>query len=159
VANYQYFADGGFVAIGESAPQIDAPRDWMIWHFTQLPNLQSIVNSGALVSDDSVGIHATVADARIKETRRRRVVSALGYPGGRAVSAHVPFYYAAKSPMLNRVTRAGAEVTDSILFLGVRVGDVLDAELQWCASDGNAAAGVTQFSNELSNLGITFRTT
>lgn len=149
-----FFADGGFVGHNRG-PHIDAPLDWMVWHFTRLDYLPEIVQCGQLVCDDAVSPRSgSVASAEVKALRRQREITAPGYPAGRRVSQHVPFYFAAKSPMLFYVSRNfSQEVLDSLVFLGVRIGDIVDLGLEWVASNGNAATFLTQFSADIGTLG------
>jgi len=152
--NLGFFADGGFVG-HHHGPHLDAPHDWMVWHFTRLEYLAEIIDSGKLVCDEAVTPRVgSVASPEVKALRRRREIVAPGYPVGRRVSEHVPFYFAAKSPMLFYVSRNNPqEVLDSLVFLGVRVGDIVDHGLEWVASNGNAATALTQFSADLDTLG------
>jgi hypothetical protein len=39
------------------------------------------------------------------------------------------------------------------VHLGVCLGDIIDANLTWCASDGNAGAHWTKFTREIDKLG------
>ncbi len=144
----------GFVAY-DSAPRPDNPLDWVVWHFTNLEYLDEITDIGALLCDDLVSPRAgSVANEGVKARRRERLTDGPAYPPGRSVSAHVPFYYASKSPMLYVVQQNFPPATvDRLVFLGVRIGDVLEAGLDWVASDGNAAAGITQFSTDALRLG------
>lgn len=59
--------------------------------------------------------------------------------------------------MLFAVTSPGsqpykAESAD-LVFMGVVLGDLIDADLTWCISNGNASSGYTQFSRDLGQLG------
>lgn len=148
------FEDGGFVAVNGD-PRADAPRDWMVWHFTPTENLPGLIAEGGLCCDDDAPEQTgSVANQDVKAGRRARVVAADGYPLGRMVSSHVPFYIAARSPMLYVVERNNTPAKlDSLVFLGVRIGDVIDAGLEWVASDGNARADITRFSTDIDNLG------
>jgi hypothetical protein len=89
-------------------------------------------------------------DPAIKDRRRRRIVDAG--PGG-FVSDYVPFYFASRSPMMYRIA---CDCRDSVpgryqggdrelAYLLSTVGKVLDHNLGWVASDGNAATGTTSF--------------
>jgi hypothetical protein len=73
-----------------------------------------------------------------------------------SVHDHVPFYIAAKSPMLYVVTQSGVESyrakSTDLVFLGAVLGDLIDAGLTWCVSDGNAASAYTQFTRDVDNL-------
>lgn len=98
-------------------------------------------------------VHDRVAS---KSARTWAVEPDPDYPKS-TVHEHVPFYLAAKSPMLFVVTRSGDEAyrakSSDLLFLGVALGDVIDSGATWCVSDGNAATAYTQFSRDLDSLG------
>lgn len=71
-------------------------------------------------------------------------------------SDHVPFYIAARSPMLYVVCKGHSGYSGGagpLVHLGVALGDIIDADLTWCASDGNAAASYTKFSRQVDTLG------
>lgn len=152
--NLGFFADGGFVGHNHG-PHIDEPREWMVWHFTRLEYLPEIIESGRLVCDENVvPREGSVASPEVKAIRRRREITAAGYAAHRRVSQHVPFYFAAKSPMLFYVSRNyPQEILDSLVFFGVRVGDIIGLGLEWVASNGNAATLLTQFSADVDTLG------
>lgn len=151
----RFFPESGFVARGEG-PRRDAPRDWFVWHFTHADNLEAIVEAGRLLPDDSVAPSTNVGSSQVKARRRsRQVCPDPAYPVA-PVSAHVPFYIAAKSPMLYVVTRGHEDYGGGdrdLVFLGVLLGDIVDSGLTWCASDGNCAAAFTNYSRTLDTLG------
>jgi hypothetical protein len=150
-----FFPDSGFVGRG-GGPRRDGPRDWVVWHFTHVNNLSSIIGHGRLLPDSAVTPTTDVANDEVKERRRHKAVSPdASYPTS-GTSDHVPFYIAAKSPMLFVVCRGHGHYTGGaapLVLLGVALGDIIDADLTWCASDGNAAATFTQFSRDLTTLG------
>jgi hypothetical protein len=81
---------------------VPAVRDrWWIYHFTHVNNLEAI-RAADMLRCDSVareGMTRTeVGDPDIKESRRQRVIPIE--PGGR-VGDYVPFYFAARSPMMS----------------------------------------------------------
>lgn len=146
--------DGGFVA-HNGGPTRDAPRDWMVWHFTRLDYLAEIVADGRLVCDDHVTPRqGSVANADVKARRRVMTVEADDYPAGRSVSSHVPWYIAAKSPMLYVVSRnSSRDVLDGLVFMGMRLGDLEASGLEWAASNANAAMALAEFTTDLDTLG------
>ncbi|WP_368679976.1 DUF4433 domain-containing protein (plasmid) [Rhodococcus opacus] len=145
-----YLPTTGFCAEGTS-PLESLPSDWVAWHFTDVGNIQSIANIGAVVCHGAGVAHVDLADADIKRNRLLRPVSLPPpYPTS-VVGHHVPFYFAPRSPMLYRVWKERGD-QESLAFLGVRVGDVADQGLVWCASNGNARSKFTEFSNDLSTL-------
>jgi len=135
-------------------------RDRWILHFTHIDNLHVIVESGELVCD----VHARqglaridVGDPEIKGSRRGRAIP-VG-PGGH-VGDYVPFYFAPRSPMMYRIAcdhreSAAERYTDGdrpLVYLATTVGAVIDAGLEWVATDGNAATATTEFSSDLTRL-------
>jgi hypothetical protein len=127
----------------------------MVWHFTRIDYLAEIVGDGQLVCDEQVSTRVgSVASADVKARRRMMIVNAPDYPPGRTVSSHVPWYIAAKSPMLYVVTRnQPRDVVDGLVFLGMRLGDLEASGLEWAASDSNAATALAEFSTDLDTLG------
>lgn len=151
----RYKRESGFVARNDG-PDRQRPRDWIVWHFTHVDNLPSIVSTGRLLPDSAVTPLTDVAYDEVKERRRHKVVDPdTDYPAS-MVSDHVPFYIAARSPMLFVVQRGHAGYSGGVaplVHLGVFLGDIIDADLTWCASDGNAGAGFTKFTREINELG------
>ncbi len=150
-----FIPDSGFVG-RNGGPRRDAPRDWIVWHFTHVDNVPAIVAQGQLLPDSAVTPPTHVANDEVKERRRHKAVNPhAGYPTSMA-SDHVPFYIAAKSPMLYVVCRGYGHYKDGagpLVHLGIALGDIIDASLTWCASDGNAAATFTEFSSNETELG------
>ncbi|MDO3331364.1 Uncharacterised protein [Mycobacteroides abscessus subsp. massiliense] len=145
-----YFPESGFVG-RNGGPRRDAPRDWIVWHFTHVDNLPGIIETGRLLPDSMIKPATEVANPEVKERRRHKAVDPhQNYPQSMA-SEHVPFYIAAKSPMLYVVCNRHGSA--QLVHLGIVLADIIDAGLTWCASDGNAAATFTQFSCEITTLG------
>ena len=154
--NFHYLKESGFVARGDTGPRQDAPQNWVVWHFTHKDNLQEIVEDGALLPSTIKTPRVNVANTGIKGRRATiRVQPDDGYPVS-TVAEHVPFYIAAKSPMLFSVSRGHAEYqggTDDLVFLGAVLGDIAASGLTWCVSNGNAAVTFTEFNRQLPTLG------
>jgi hypothetical protein len=150
------FPDGGFVARGAAGPQRGAPRDWVVWHFTHIDNLPGIASAGRLMAASGVTPQRDVANRDVKTRRARRVVDPdANYPPS-VVNDHVPFYIAAKSPMLYVMSRGHSEYQggcEPLIFLGAFLGDIIDAGLSWCISDSNAATQYAAFSRNVDMLG------
>jgi hypothetical protein len=131
-----------------------------LYHFTHIDNIAAIFGSGYL-SCDAVsrrGLTRTeVGDPEIKESRRRRPIP-VG-PGGQ-VGDYVPFYFAPRSPMMYRIAcdhrdaiggryRGGDQ---PLVYLLTTTQAVIDAELAWAATDGNAANATTEFTSDPATL-------
>jgi ssDNA thymidine ADP-ribosyltransferase, DarT len=152
-----YFRDSGFVSVSQAVPQRDQPRDWLVWHFTHLNNLRGIAEANCLRCQNQQTPTVSVALSSVKERRRSKLVNPdQFYPTNRTVADHVPFYMAAKSPMLYAVTRGHFEYSggdESLVFLGLTIGAIVDSGVTWCASDSNAACDIVRFSRVVSTLG------
>ncbi|CKT71673.1 Hypothetical protein ERS031505_01273 [Mycobacterium tuberculosis] len=151
----RYKPESGFVA-RSGGPDRKRPHDWIVWHFTHADNLPGIITAGRLLADSAVTPTTEVAYNPVKELRRHKVVAPDSrYPASMA-SDHVPFYIAARSPMLYVVCKGHSGYSGGagpLVHLGVALGDIIDADLTWCASDGNAAASYTKFSRQVDTLG------
>lgn len=128
----------------------------MLFHFTHMDNLRSIAELG-LVADVEMAASeegfVEVANQDIKARRRDREVSAS--PHGR-VSEYVPFYFAARSPMLYAIhmgnVRTFAGAAEELVYLVTDIAAIESADLPFVFSDRNAALRLADYSNDLSQL-------
>lgn len=152
----RYIPDSGFMARGTSGPRRDNVTDWLVWHFTHLSNIPAICEAGKLLPSAAVQPRRSVANDDVKDRRTCAVAPDVTYPQS-AVRDHVPFYVAAKSPMLFAVTSPGSgrykAKSSELVFLGSVVGDVIEAGLTCCFSNGNAASSYTSFTRDLGQVG------
>jgi hypothetical protein len=151
------YRDSGFTALGPDLPQQAEPANWLCWHFTHLDNVPLIVEAGALLAPAHIEPATNVALLSIKDRRQSNVMQPdEGYPKGKFVSDHVPFYIAAKSPMLYTVTE-GHEDYDGgdgpLIFLGTSITKLIESGVTWCVSNGNAASSYVQFTRDLHTIG------
>ncbi|MGV3612251.1 MAG: type II toxin-antitoxin system toxin DNA ADP-ribosyl transferase DarT [Fluviicola sp.] len=86
-------------------------------------------------------------------TRRDRMYLKC-YPETR-VNECVPFYFGFRSPMLYKI-KTGHGVPqfpqDEIIYLVCNFREIVDSELTWCFTDGNAASSITEFYNDVNDL-------
>ena len=131
-----------------------------IYHITHIDNLASILRSGGLVSTtrrlSEVIQHTDIAHSHIQDRRSRvRVPCAAGG----TLHDYVPFYFAARSPMLfsnykrNVAGYQGGQTP--ILHLVTTSEAVQAAKLPCCFTDGHAAINYTEFYEDLSLLETT----
>lgn len=79
---------------------------------------------------------------------------------GWVVADYVPFYFAARSPMMYRIAREHQNAKsgrypggdDPLVYLVSSAQQVHRAGLSWVASDGNCAASLTRFSPTMDDL-------
>ncbi|MFC8905039.1 DarT ssDNA thymidine ADP-ribosyltransferase family protein, partial [Micromonospora sp. NPDC057140] len=136
-----------------------APEQALIMHFTHIDNLPAILEARRLVADSAAGARLVtdVGSVPIKANRRTRPVPC---PPGGFVADYVPFYFAARSPMMYRIAKDHESGKpgfypgggDPLVYLVSSVDRVHRAGLRWVASDGNCAAMLTRFSGSLDDL-------
>jgi hypothetical protein len=117
-----------------------------------------ILDRGALLCDRRVEatslLAVEVGDRSIKGRRRRLDVTKP--PGGNPCD-YVPFYFAPRSPMLFRISRGGVEQYPDgdqtpLIYLTTSVDQIVSDRLPWLFSDGNCAADLTDYYDDLSEL-------
>jgi ssDNA thymidine ADP-ribosyltransferase, DarT len=139
---------------------VSAREKRLIYHFTHVDNVPSILAAGELACDSGApeaGLATEVGAPEIK--RRRRSVRVPTSPGG-AVGDYVPFYFAPSSPMMYRIAcdrRDGIPGryqggTRPLVYVVSSVARVLDSRLRWVASDGNCASTVTTYTASEADL-------
>jgi ssDNA thymidine ADP-ribosyltransferase DarT-like protein len=124
-----------------------------IYHFTDVANLEGILDAGALRAHRRARCSVDIADATIK-ARRARIEVDCG-AGGR-VCDYVPFYFAPRSPMLFRIKSGGVDGVSSdqrrIIYLVSSTETIVEAGIDFVFTDGNAAAAFTDFYDDLGDL-------
>lgn len=134
------------------------PRYGLLFHFTHIDNLPAILEEGALLSDSIVEARGSLSteagNPAIKQRRREREVSCA--PGG-CVCDYVPFYFAARSPMMyvlwkGTVPSFAGDHRD-LVYLVTDVDRIVQADLPFVISDRNAAKDYVEFSNDIAVLG------
>lgn len=71
------------------------------------------------------------------------------------VNDYVPFYFSVRTPMLyNIITGHGVDAfpQGDIVYLCCKLTDLTTDDLQWCYTNGNAAAAITKFYKRLTNM-------
>jgi hypothetical protein len=134
------------------------PRCGLLFHTSHLDNVPSVLAAGALLSDTAVTerhlLVTEAADPEIKE--RRRGLSVTCSPGG-VVADYVPFYFAARSPMMYKLFAGGvssfARDHRDLVYFVTDVGRVVAAQRAFVISDRNAAKVLADFTNDVSALG------
>jgi len=138
-------------------PLRDRPQDWFVWHMTHVANLNSIAQMGVLRSSSQGPPNVNIANLGVKDRRRSVVVNPDStYPQGLSVADHVPFYFAARSPMQYSIAQGHqsfVDGNDSVIFLGVTIERIIGAGLTWCASDRNASLAAAAFTSDIDGLG------
>lgn len=136
------------------------PSRHVIMHFTHIDNLPGILAAGLRadtgVRDGRGSLLVTeAADLDIKA--RRRVIPVPLPPYG-YVADYVPFYFAARSPMLYKLFKGSVpgytDGQDPLIYLVATVESISAAGLRSLFSDGNCAKAITMIYDDLSQLDV-----
>lgn len=137
---------------------MSTPRCGLLFHFTHAENVPAILAAGALLSDSAVRARGLLpneaGDPEIKERRRTQPVTCS--PGG-VVADYVPFYFAARSPMMYKLWRGSVpsftgDHRDLVYFVS-RVDRMVEAGIAFAISDRNAAKALADFTDDVAVLG------
>jgi hypothetical protein len=129
----------------------------LLYHFTHVSNLASIAEHGIFCDSNIEEPHRLTTDVGqqgIKAGRRLRQVPIV--PGG-VVADYVPFYFAARSPMLGSIhtgkvpTYAGGQ--EEVVYLVTDIDRVVESGSDFVFTDRNAKLDLAQFENDLSQVG------
>ena len=131
-------------------------RRGLLYHFTHISNLASIAEEG-LYSDTQIEASrkapTEVGHADVK--RRRRNLAVPLAPGG-CVADYVPFYFAARSPMLYIISKGDVPTysggQDDIVYLVTSTEKVVEERLYFVFTDRNAALRIADYGNDLQDL-------
>ena len=131
-------------------------RRGLLYHFTHISNLASIAEEG-LFSDTQIETSrrapTEVGHADVK--RRRRNLAVPLAPGG-CVADYVPFYFAARSPMLYIISKGDVPTysggQEEIVYLVTSTEKVVEERLHFVFTDRNAALRIADYGNDLQDL-------
>lgn len=132
------------------------PRRGLLYHFTHISNLASIAVEG-LRSDAQVKASQwepmEVGNADVKQRRRNLAVPLP--PRGR-VADYVPFYFAARSPMLYIISKGDVPTysggQDEIVYVVTSIERVVAEHLRFVFTNRNAALDFARYGNDLQDL-------
>lgn len=132
------------------------PTPTPILHFTHISHLASIAEEGLACDTDAQDgglLMVEVGNRSVKGQRRAKVVPCE--PGG-VVADYVPFYFAPRSPMMFAIDRGRVpEYTDGcdpLVYLVTSVEELSSRSVPMVFTDGNAATGITEFSDQIADL-------
>jgi len=131
------------------------PERGLLFHFTHMANLKSIVRNGlscdAHAHDGQLQVE--VGNQDIKERRRSRMVPV---PPGGVVADYVPFYFAARSPMLYVIWRGQVPTyqagQEDVVYLVTTIERVAASGIPSVFTDRNATLGYAEFSDDLEEI-------
>lgn len=129
----------------------DDPRKVRLFHICHLSTFASIVADHALLPLNALRqqgkLHRSIARESL-QIRRDEVTISCGLKGN--LHDYVPFYFAARSPMLGSISRDEFELQNEIVTLVSAVGSMQKAGCSCVFSDGHpVAVRLSQFFDDL----------
>lgn len=131
------------------------PRPTLLYHFTHVDNLRSIIEDGLWSDSESstLSLLVDVGDQDVKQRRRGRSVPVS--PGG-VTADYVPFYFAPRSPMMYVISRDGvggySGGLDPLVYIVTTPKAIVATGGVVVISDGNCASKLTDFRSGLDEL-------
>ena len=126
-------------------------------HITSIRNLSVLLQCGELRSKNQQQItQASYTYIAYKHIQDRRAAKTVPCGPGGTLHDYVPFYFAARSPMLYAIHKGYVEGYEagqaSILHLVTSPEAIGNASLDFVFSDGHAVMGYTTFYDDLASL-------
>ncbi|TXL67478.1 DUF4433 domain-containing protein [Cerasibacillus terrae] len=129
----------------------------LLYHITDLDNLESILQQGGLLANNVVnekGVeYENIAHNNIQD---RRSMKTVPLPPNGDLHDYVPFYFAPRSPMLYAIYKGQVEGyelgQEHIIYLVSRTDVIHNAQLKYVFTDGHAVMVFTEFFKDLQEL-------
>ena len=115
---------------------MDAQEKILLYHFTDIRNLPSIVEQGLRCDSSLKGGYVNSGNLEIKERRMKKAVP----KANKTVGDYVPFYFAPRSPMLYERHVKQFVRQREIVYLVADARHLMQTYPGWCCSDRNAAS-------------------
>jgi hypothetical protein len=135
---------------------VTTPRRGQLFHFTHIDNVPTIATEGLFCDCEAVSRSLPKTDVGqqdIKAQRRRRRVPV--WPGG-VVTDYVPFYFAARSPMLYKIDKGEVPTydggQDGVVYLVTDVHTIVEQPSQFVFTDRNAVSDYARFADGIDLL-------
>jgi hypothetical protein len=127
-----------------------------IWIFriVHYRNLEHILQHGIYCRHSGLVNPAYVNIGSDEIVARREHVRVKCFPGT-MVSEYVPFYFGVRTPMLYKIkTGYGVPAVgqEDIVYLCCSMDAIIKSSLDWCFTDGNAAANITAFYKDTAEI-------
>jgi len=127
-----------------------------IWVYRIIPiqNLTSVLNEGLFCKNAGKTTRDFLSIGSPDVIARRDTVIVKCY-NNTVVNDYVPFYFSVRTPMLYNII-TGHSVTkvpqEDIVYLCCRLVELTTRNFKWCYTDGNAAAAISKFFNNLEGI-------
>lgn len=131
----------------------DINRVW-VYRMIHYQNLDYILQNGIYYRNSTNFDPNYVNIGSTEIINHRDTVQVKCYPDT-IVNAYVPFYFGRRTPMLYKIKTGNGVLRrpqEEIIYLACNFKELIESELQWCFTDGNAARTITEFYNSIDDL-------
>lgn len=146
----------GFVTSNWEMPEEHNVNDWLVWHMTHVSNFEPILEAGSLSNFTNAKPRVSIALTGVQVRRSQVIISSpAGYPPGKSLHDHVPFYFSARSPMQYAIAKGHdgySEGNGSLIFIAARIGAIQELGYTWCFSDRNATIAGAKFYSHMQEI-------
>ncbi len=126
-----------------------------IYHITHMRNLAGILEQGGLHCDRNAQQLKSVQIGH-QHIKARRMARVVPLPPNGTLGDYVPFYFAARSPMLYAIHNGAVVGYDGgqepVVHLVSSAEDVSDSGLEWVFTEGHAEMAFSDFFGDLGDL-------
>lgn len=131
-------------------------RRGLLYHFTHISNVASIAAEGLFSDAQIEASRRTPTEVGHADVKRRRRNLAVPLAPGGWVADYVPFYFAARSPMLFIISKGDVPTysggQEEIVYLVTSTEKVVEERLPFVFTDRNAALRIAAYGNDLQDL-------
>ena len=133
------------------------PQRGLLFHITHISNLRSIVTDGLYCDSAMTDSQRSVMEIGNSEIKARRRDRPVPLPPGGVVADYVPFYFAARSPMLYVIAQGSVPDynggQNQVVHIVTSVEAVSACGLRFVFSDRNAALSYARYADDPQQLG------
>lgn len=137
----------------EGRTGMTTPRRGLLFHLTHMSNLAPIAQDGVRCDTEVTDTGRRFTDVGNQDIKSRRRVRRVPVPPGGVVADYVPFYFAARSPMLYAIHMGNVDTytggQSELVYLVTSIDALVDHRLAAIFTDRNAALEVARFGTDL----------
>lgn len=132
------------------------PEPTYIYHFTHAKNLPAILSAGCVYCQSQLPADSQRVDVSHYDIQERRSTKRVKCGPGGVLHDYIPFYFAARSPMMYVLSRGNVEGYDSgttpLIYLVSSVRRIREDGLQFVFSDGHPTKAFSRIYDDTSHL-------
>lgn len=132
------------------------PEPTYIYHFTHARNLPAILRAGCVYCQSRLPANSQEVDISHYDIQERRSAKQVRCGAGGVLHDYIPFYFAARSPMMYVLSKGGVKGYESgtkpLIYLVSTVQRVKEMGLEFVFSDGHPTIKLSHTYDDITNL-------